>query len=78
MKRSLVKSRFVLSSFLVVAGFIFLGATLPDEGMWTFDNPPLKLLKAFPAFCFFSPFFWRWRAAVCGLFQWHREYLPRN
>ena len=45
MKRSFIKSRFVLSSFLVVAGFILLGAALPDEGMWTFDNPPLKLLK---------------------------------
>ena len=45
MKRSLLKSRFVLSSLVVVFGFIFLGATLPDEGMWTFDNPPLKLLK---------------------------------
>jgi hypothetical protein len=45
MKRSLLKSRFVLASLLAGFGFIFLGATLPDEGMWTFDNPPLKLLK---------------------------------
>lgn len=29
-----------------VVGFILLGATsTPDEGMWTFDNPPLQQLK---------------------------------
>lgn len=45
MRCSLFKSRFVLASILLVFGFVLLGATLPDEGMWTFDNPPLKLLK---------------------------------
>lgn len=33
-------------ALVVVFGFIFLGAAaVPDEGMWTFDNPPLKQLK---------------------------------
>src|SRR5574341_2600758 len=38
-------SRFVIPFFLAVCVLVFLGATMPDEGMWTFDNPPLKLLK---------------------------------
>jgi hypothetical protein len=45
MKRSLSNSRFILLSVFLICGFVFLGATRPDEGMWTFDNPPLKLLK---------------------------------
>ncbi len=38
-------SRFVIPFFLAVCALAFLGASMPDEGMWTFDNPPMKLLK---------------------------------
>lgn len=31
--------------FLVVPLVLFCGALSADEGMWTFDNPPLKQLK---------------------------------
>ncbi len=35
-----------LALLLVTVGFLALaGRTLADEGMWTFDNPPLKQLK---------------------------------
>ncbi|MDZ7268012.1 MAG: S46 family peptidase [candidate division KSB1 bacterium] len=35
-----------LAGVLVLAGMLFLpGAARPDEGMWTFDNPPLKQLQ---------------------------------
>src|SRR5579871_6838915 len=31
---------------ILVAGAVFFTATLPaDEGMWTFDNPPTKLIQ---------------------------------
>lgn len=40
-RRSFV-NRFTLA---MIAGFFCFGAALPDEGMWTFDNPPLKQLK---------------------------------
>ncbi|MCI0390816.1 MAG: S46 family peptidase [Acidobacteria bacterium] len=37
------------SILIITAFFVFTGAsiwrTLADEGMWTFDNPPLKMLK---------------------------------
>jgi hypothetical protein len=38
-------SRFVIPFFLAVCALAFLGASMPDEGMWTFENPPWKLLK---------------------------------
>src|SRR5574341_1904422 len=38
-------SRFVIPFFLAVCVLVFLGATMPDEGMWTFDNLPGKLLS---------------------------------
>jgi hypothetical protein len=37
--------RLTLPVALMVCAVFFIGATIPDEGMWTFDNPPLKLLK---------------------------------
>ncbi len=45
MKSDFRLSRFVIPFALVVGALAFLGASMPDEGMWTFDNPPLKLLK---------------------------------
>jgi Peptidase S46 len=45
MKSDFKLSRFVIPFALVVGALAFLGASMPDEGMWTFDNPPLKLLK---------------------------------
>ncbi len=45
-----MKNRFCRLVIVMTFGvtlFIFLGARLstPDEGMWTFDNPPMKQLK---------------------------------
>jgi hypothetical protein len=45
MKSDFKLSRFVIPFALVVGALAFLGASMPDEGMWTFDNPPLKQLK---------------------------------
>jgi hypothetical protein len=45
MKSDFKLSRFVIPFALAVGALAFLGASMPDEGMWTFDNPPLKQLK---------------------------------
>jgi hypothetical protein len=47
MKNDVWRSRLVMLFILAFCGLAFLGASLPfpDEGMWTFDNPPLKQLK---------------------------------
>ncbi|MDZ7289120.1 MAG: S46 family peptidase [candidate division KSB1 bacterium] len=45
MQSSLRRSRLVIVLFAVICTLAFIGAAMPDEGMWTFDNPPLKQLK---------------------------------
>jgi hypothetical protein len=47
MKNNLWRSRFLILVILALGGLTWLGASrsLADEGMWTFDNPPLKQLK---------------------------------
>ncbi len=30
---------------IVLLGLVFVPARYADEGMWTFDNPPLKLVE---------------------------------
>ena len=43
---SLYKAPRLVGMALIFAfAYILLGASAPDEGMWTFDNPPLKLLQ---------------------------------
>jgi len=43
---SLYKAPRRVGMALVMAfAFVLLGASAPDEGMWTFDNPPLQQLK---------------------------------
>ncbi len=32
-------------SAMLLAAALFVPAGFADEGMWTFDNPPLKLLE---------------------------------
>lgn len=38
-------NRFLLAKTLIILGLLFASSTSADEGMWTFDNPPLKQLK---------------------------------
>jgi hypothetical protein len=47
MKNDHWRSRFSIFVILTLGGLVWVGAarSLADEGMWTFDNPPLKQLK---------------------------------
>lgn len=45
MKNAVWRSRLVPFIVFALGAIFLLGASLPDEGMWTFDNPPLKQLK---------------------------------
>jgi len=37
--------RFCSRYLLISALFLLAGAAVAEEGMWTFDNPPTKLLE---------------------------------
>jgi len=45
MKHSNWQPRIAPFFLIAIAGVFGLGAVLPDEGMWTFHNPPLQQLK---------------------------------
>lgn len=44
-KRRFSSQRLALLLVLICGAMVLFGAAWPDEGMWTFDNPPLKQLQ---------------------------------
>jgi len=45
MNRSIRQGRVWILLILAVWALLGISVSLADEGMWTFDNPPLKPLK---------------------------------